>query len=526
MANFYVGLMLITAATVGKIILSSSAGMLISRYFDNPESSVKGLSYIAMRVALPCLLFTNLCFAVTWEQLSKFYWAPLFGCVPMILGFLSSFVVRRLLTKEYQYVVILASTFQNALTFPVSILINLKGIEWFTGTAVADAQSYAFLYNLICNIGLYSIGEPLIAWAKQKEVDEEAAVLEAAEAAVRRQEMIDMGVTPNEIAAFENRSFAYPFESPRRTSAREEALPDIHASGAAESAMSPVTSARRDATAREQLNWYRQAGQKDKPIMPPPGSPVIVLDDEAFGSESASATPGKEDSLQHFRKNVIESLTGGPNLASFLAIFVALVPPLRWLAKSFVGEALIGGMKLIGEGAIPLQLLVLGCTLVGPPKVAQGVAAQPGSPSAAAAPASPTAPADPDGAVPDVAAEEPVRDAARSSGSAGFLSSLLSPQIIFTWCTVFLRLVILPAACFLLLHLLVKAGLMPRERPFILAMLTEALSPSAMNSSLICAIHGYHAQDYSRMIFCQYIACIFTTTIWLFIFVLYIEQAI
>ncbi|KPA82728.1 putative transporter [Leptomonas pyrrhocoris] len=218
MTNFYVGLMIITSTTVGKIILTSSAGTVISRYFGTLDSSIKGLSYIAMRVALPCLLFTNLCFAVTWEQLSKFYWAPLFGCVPMILGFLSSFLVRRLLSKEYRYVVILASTFQNALTFPVSILINLKGIEWFTGQAVADAQSYVFLYNIMCNIGLYSIGEPLVAWAKQTEVQEE-------EAELRRQRLIHMGATANEIAAFENRSFAYPFESPRQRST-QEALPD------------------------------------------------------------------------------------------------------------------------------------------------------------------------------------------------------------------------------------------------------------------------------------------------------------
>jgi auxin efflux carrier family protein len=508
MTNFYVSLMAITAMTVGKIILSSSAGMVVSRYFGNPESSVKGLSFIAMRVSLPCLLFTNLCFSVTWAQLSKFYWAPLFGCVPMILGFLSSFLVRRLLTKEYRYVVILASTFQNALTFPVSILINLKGIAWFTGVAVADAQSYIFLYNLICNIGLYSIGEPLIAWAKQKEVDEEEAARAAAEMVKRRQQLLDVGVTANEIAAFENRSFAYPFESPHRENALAE-LPQSPRPPAA------ATAAKRDATAREQLHWYHQASETDRPIIPPPGSPVIVLNDDVFGSDdsgparAATAQKEKEDSLAHFRKNVIESLTGGPNLASFLAIAVALVPPLRWLAQSFLGEAVIGGMTLIGEGAIPLQLLVLGCTLVGPPTVKQETEMKPGAPPQATA---------------DAAAAGSGGDDDRAGACMRFVTSVVSPQVIFTVCTIFLRLVILPAACFFLLHILVKGGLMPKERPFILAMLTEALSPSAMNSSLICAVHGYHAKDYSRMIFCQYVACIFSTTIWLFVFILYIER--
>ncbi|KAL7696931.1 transporter [Lotmaria passim] len=527
MTNFYVGLMLITAATVGKIILSSSAGMVISRYFDTPESSVKGLSYIAMRVSLPCLLFTNLCLAVTWEQLGKFYWAPLFGCVPMILGFLCSFLVRRFLTKEYRYVVILASTFQNSLTFPVSILINLKGIDWFTGQAVADAQSYTFLYNLICNIGLYSIGEPLVAWAKQKEVNEEEAARAAAEAEERRQQRLSMDATSQDMTTFENRSFAYPFESPCRESAAET-LP---------SAESPTSHSKRDATALEQLGWYRQAGAKDKPITPPPGSSVVVLRGDAdCATAAAAAQDGKKDSIAHFRKNVMESLTGGPNMASFLAIAVALTPPLRWFAQSFLGDALIGGMTLIGEGAIPLQLLVLGCTLVGPPSVKKTAEVKPafplssgGTAAAAATTGAASSPntcasGDLDETVLDMEATAEVAPDPDMNACMRAVTSMVSPQIIFTWCTIVLRLVVLPAACFLLLHLLVIAGLIPKERPFILAMLTEALSPSAMNSGLICAVHGYHAKDYSRMIFCQYVVCIFTTTIWLFFFVLYIER--
>ncbi|KPA82729.1 putative transporter [Leptomonas pyrrhocoris] len=179
-------------------------------------------------------------------------------------------------------------------------------------------------------------------------------------------------------------------------------------------------------------------------------------------------------------------------------------------------------MTLIGQGAIPLQLLVLGCTLVGPPATQKEAEVKP--PSTWGAASSPAAATDSSGAVLAVDATAAGASGADVNACMRFVMSVVSPQIIFTLCTVLLRLVILPAACFLLLHLLVSVGLMPKERPFLLAMLTEALSPSAMNSSLICAMYGYHAVDYSRMIFVQYVVCTFSTTIWLFIFVLYIER--
>lgn len=537
MVNIYVGLMIITATTVGKIMLCSVAGTFVSRYFSNPETSQKGLSYIAMKVFLPCLLFANLCLNVTWDQLREFYWAPLFAFLPMTLGFLSSVLVSVLLTKEYRFVVILASTFQNGLTFPVSVLLNLKGVDWFTGAAVVNAQSYIFLYNVVCSMGLWAIGDPLIGYAKAKEVEEEEESRAESEMAARRQRYVDMGLD-GEAAAYENRSFSYPFESPRHDgSAAPTRKHSVSASATREEAeaqeqrenaegdsdeklpepVSPRTAAalqKRAATVREQLGWYRPAQAKDRPIVPPAASPVIMLDGE-MGIEDVKAVKGKDERWKRLGHIALKSIQSPPVLSSVVAIVISLTPPLRWLAMSPLGEPFVGGMSLIGEGAIPLQLLVLGSSIA-----ASRPKDDPASPSKAGAPGPfPTASAGT--AAPAEADASGTPTAKDGNALVRYITSKVSPQVIFTWCTVVTRLIIIPAICFLVLHILVKIGLMPNDKPFLLSMLVAIMSPSAMNSTLICAMHGYHARDYARMIFCMYVSTIFTATVWLFFFILY-----
>ncbi|KAG5507048.1 hypothetical protein JKF63_05794 [Porcisia hertigi] len=514
MVNFYLSLMIITATTVGKIMLCSVAGMIVSRQFADPEKTLKGLSYIATMVFLPCLLFTNLCMNVTWEELSKFYWAPLFACLPMGLGFLSSMLVRVFLTQEYHVVIILASTFQNGLTFPASVLLNLKGIEWFNNTAVVDAESYIFLYNVLCSLGLWLIGEPMIAYAKARDVQSREV---SREEALLPMEQQDDTVTDlnSEAAASENCKPSYLCAPP----AHHEG-----AGGEDGKVSSPRTAAaeqHRTATAREQLKWYRPSQTQDKPITLPRGCPASALDSEVY-IRDAKRVQSAGERLRRLGLAVFKSLQSPPVLSSLTAILVSLTPPLRWLAKSCLGEPIVGGMSVIGHGAIPLQLLVLGSSIAAnrpkddpasPTRVVQAEMSFP--------PASGTPPRDADGAVMDVSASQSGNHA---NAFVRWVTSKVPPQIIFTWCTVITRLVIIPSVCFLTLHLLVKIGLMPNDKPFLLAMLVAVMSPSAMNSTLICTMHDYHARDYARMIFCMYLSSSITSTLWLFLFILYLKD--
>lgn len=489
----YFDVMLITVATVGKIMLCALAGMLVSRYYSNPKETLTGLSYISARVFLPCLLFANLCVNVTWEQLSQFYWAPLFAVLPMGIGFLLSMLACALLKREYHFLIILASSFQNGLTFPVSMLINLNGIEWFTQAAVVDAQSYIFLYNVVCSIGLWAVGDSMIAYAKAKEAASEEA---NDEELVTRQ---------------------CPYSTDGRVDGEAEGKEEAQSSARTAAAAAQQG----HATAREQLGWYRPAHASDKPITLPPGSPAILLDDEMRIANSK--VKPRADRLKRLGRIALASMQSPTMLSSIIALAISLTPPLRRLAKSPFGEPFVGGMALVGKGAIPLHLVVLGSSIAAsrpradPTSPTNGVQVTISSPITSA-----PRPTNADGTVFDVSASQPSRGGLNALRS--WITSRVQPQILFTCCAVVTRLVIIPCVCFLALHTLVKMGLMPSEKPFLLAILVAIISPTANNSTLICTMREYHVRDYSHMMFFMYLSSIITSSVWLFCILLYLSD--
>ncbi|KAG5480562.1 hypothetical protein LSCM1_06266 [Leishmania martiniquensis] len=507
MVNLYVGVLFIATTAVGRIALCAIAGIVVSRNFSHLEETLTGLSYVAMRVFLPCLLFSNLCLSVTWEGLRKFYWAPLFALLSMGLGFLSSMLVRIFLTREYHAVAVLASTFQNGLAFPVSVLLNLKGIDWLTRAAVADAQSYVFLYNVICSVGLWALGDPMIELAKKRELGLEEARREEEELAGRPQHQTSIGFS-GEAANDEGGRVSYPFEAPRHNPGLEDSEEQV-----------PLPRPRA-ATAREQLGWYRPAHAKDKPITPPPGSPAIVVGGETSTDGAAEVKPTAVR-LKRLGLIALKSFQSPTVLLSVIAIFISLTPPLRWLAESPLGEPFVGGLALVGKGAVPLQLLVVGFSIWAN-RSGNGTASLTKNLPAAASPAASGTPlANEDGTIIDVSASP------LGKGNKNFViwvTSKMGPEFVLIWYTVVMRLVIIPSVCFLFLHILVKTGVMTNEKPFLLATLVAIISPSAMDSTLICSAHNYHARDYARVIFFMYLSTILTTSVWLFLFTLYLKD--
>lgn len=556
----YVDLFIITATTVGKIMLCAVAGMFASRYFVAPEKSEKGLSYISVRILLPCLLFSNLCLSVTVESVRKFYWAPLLACLPLGLGLASSFLFRIILEKKYHALIMLGCTFQNGLTFPLSIIVNLKGVSWLDSKAAADAQSYIFLYNIVCSIGLWAVGEPLIAAAKAKERAAEEAVLHAREK--EREKLQDRlrGVSGDGA----NRSFAFPFQEqemaarvransekdgrrrPRHTSLDEAIDGDDtqKTDGNAESGdrgphrsreeQEPQDGSdphkddddahmqKRNATATEQLAWYKPAKPYDAPLKPP--KPAQVYTDDhgqviVIDPEEEEAVKHNQCSVSRVNGILARSFKSPTVFFSFVGIAVSLIPPLRWIAESFVGQTLIGGLTVVGSGAIPLQLLVLGCTIASNKPKEDDEESQEITDTKLQAQQEQEASADASGGV--VVAEEEGKGK-RTKTAAARVNECVKPSTVFVACSVTLRMVILPGVCFLVIHLLNTAGLLPNERPFLIAMLVATSSPSAINSSVICSMHDYHSREYARMIFFMYITAIFSTAVYLFFFILYL----
>ncbi|CAD2217553.1 Membrane transport protein, putative [Angomonas deanei] len=447
----YFRLTLITVITVAKVMLCAVVGMGVSKYFINPKKSEKGLTYISVQIFLPCLLFSNLCLSVTWEAIGHYYWAPIIACLPILLGTTSSFVAKYLLPKKYQALLILGGSFQNGLTFPLSIILNLKGVEWFSGKSAEKAQSYIFLYNIMCSIGLWAIGEPIIVYFKKCQDEELARLAENVEAEkeeARGRQLGDM-------------SFALPFEEESKE--------------------------KRSATSGEQLTWYRPPADNDNPLRP--------KDYAATGEmETEGEKEAEESTLGKVKRIAGQSLRSPPVFVSLLAIFISLTPPLNWLASSFGGQIFLGGFGILGKAAIPLQLLVLGLTIMSNRS---------------------------SGEDPEEAAAE--GEKIQEGALAIKMAKIISPQILFSVLAVTIRLVLLPVICLLVVHLLNTAKIIPQDPIFLLTILVCTCSPSAINSSLICSLHDYYAKEYAQMIVVMYVAAIASTTGWLFVDILYVQ---
>ncbi|RNF06810.1 putative transporter [Trypanosoma rangeli] len=485
-------LITITILTVGKILLCSCVGLFASRYFVEPEQSVKGLSTISVLIFLPCLLFSNLVLQVTWEELGQFYWAPLLACVTTIMGFVSSQAFKLFLHPEWHSVLVLGCTFQNGLTFSLSILLTIKGVSWLTPEERQRGLSYIFLYNIVCSLGLWGIGEPIIRSCKNKLEQKHLQCQQLQERAVEeeRNKMRDrIKTAENAPAVFSPcERDHFPDENGTTTDIAGEEPAEIPAEGNSGSTVSNHDLKRivRMATVEEQLAWYRP-WNSEAPI-------------QLGGVDHSSSFLG--DVLSRVRT----LLKVPPIVATIGALIFSLVPPLRWLAESPQGEALIGGMKLIGAGTIPLQLLILGCTV------------------AAACNRSSN-----DNRIETTANEDDGESLSEGEMVADTPKEYIdcfpvSQSLLFAILTVVLRLILIPMVCFVIIHFLYKRDVIPSDRTFLLVILLGSCAPSAINSSLICSMHAYKARPYAQMIFIMYVSAVATTALWLAFYIWYLGE--
>jgi predicted permease len=167
----------------------------------------------------------------------------------------------------------------------------------------------------------------------------------------------------------------------------------------------------------------------------------------------------------------IRPLLSSTILASFIGIFVALCPPLHAASESILGKILTGGMSMLGDGTVPMTLLILGCNLM----------------------------------------------ADDSANPVAFPRS-------FVIIVVTVRLFVIPGIFFLLLHLLFVMNAIPENKVFRLTVLVESCAPTAINASVICSLYSYRTREFSRVLFIVYTSSIVSTTAWLMVYLWYLSD--
>lgn len=493
MAVNYLEVIFITASTVGKVLLCCIARMVISRFYAYGRNTEKGLTYLSVRVFTPLLLFSRLCQSITLESMKLYYWGILLAFFPMIIGTASAWFCRLFLNRTYLGMLILSCAFQNGLTFPVSLILNLKGVNWFGPREAEEGSDLIFLYNIVCAIGLWGVGEPVISYFKALEVQEEKQKRQ-----FERLQELAAKKDPSRAEFYgddaEGGEVLYPYS---RTSPPSRLSTANDKEGSNE-LMNSFWSHSQHASTKQQLLWYKPTSIDDEPLSVDDIDAVEnerhsnrgqIKEGKRWGSLSKDTHVGEPS---NFLWIVLNACKGLVVVASIVGFLVPIISPLNWGAKSMAGQIIVDAFALIGGGAIPMQLLVLGGSI------------------------SPTS----NRATQDIGSPEnsPIKEKKNSWASA-----LQSQEILFIVSSICIRSIFTPAVMFLVIHALSRLAIVPSDRVFLLSMLVATSAPSAINSSIICVMHDYHAREFARMIFIVYVTAFFFSTVWLSIYIMYLH---
>ncbi|EKF31440.1 transporter, putative [Trypanosoma cruzi marinkellei] len=415
-----------SAVTVGKVILVSVVGIWVSQHFHNKEKSMKALSYISVKIFLPCLLFSQLAKDLSWDMIHKYYWACILPLIPMILGFCTALAFRSFIPAELHGLLQLSCTFQSIVSYGLGIVLNLD-IAWWSKEDRSEAQSYVFLFNLLHSMFLWSFGTMI--------VEKGAMALEEMKATAA----VVTAVSAEEEEEDDNNNEAVT--SMQNTSGVQVEMEECFGSESQRVA--------------GQLAAYQPA-------------PEINSTRDVMERENKCTA---DLTWPEYIRVQLPYLLSEQIIASLLGLLVALVPPFYLLVRNPVGEVLMGGISFLAPGAVPLQLLVLGVNVTADDE--------------------------------DDTKKLPMR---------------------FLACVILLRLFFIPAICFCIIHILVVNALMPHDKPFILVMLILTSAPTAINTSSICSIYSYKVKEYTTLLLFMYMACICTTTVWLTVYVWYLDS--
>ena len=163
-----------------------------------------------------------------------------------------------------------------------------------------------------------------------------------------------------------------------------------------------------------------------------------------------------------------------PVLSVFTGVVLGVVPPLRELlvAPTAPLRVLMDAAELIGQGAIPCALLILGANL--------------------------------------------------GDARSGKTPTGIPARSVVAICAG--RLVVLPACGCLITLGLLRAGLIPKDPMCVLVLMLEAAVPPATNLIVMCQVHNRGEEAMSRILVWSYIAAIPSLTVWVAVYLRLIES--
>lgn len=156
------------------LLLAAGCGVYLVRKNILHEQARRDLSLVVFNLALPCLLFSSIINAVSWEALRQWWLLPVAAAVHAGIGFVAGWIVVRLSAppEEFKRDVIVTTAFGNGAYIPLAIVgvIAADQRALLGAGAAADGITYVSLYLVVYSALQWLVGYPYLTQRPWREL--------------------------------------------------------------------------------------------------------------------------------------------------------------------------------------------------------------------------------------------------------------------------------------------------------------------------------------------------------------------
>ncbi len=155
------------------ILIATSCGAILARKKILHELALKDLTNVLVYVILPCLLFSKIISAISFDALKELWVLPVAALVNIAGGLCVGFILSMLcgMQNEFKRVIIVSVTFSNSAYIPFVIIaaIIFQAPELFMDKeAAAKGITYISLYFIPAILLIWLVAYPILARHKVK----------------------------------------------------------------------------------------------------------------------------------------------------------------------------------------------------------------------------------------------------------------------------------------------------------------------------------------------------------------------
>eukprot|EP00760_Papus_ankaliazontas_P006729 PhM_4_TR13154/c0_g2_i1/m.24884 len=458
-------------ASIAQILTAVSFGAVAAHRAQLSSEVLHQLANITTLVFTPCLIFSSVVGSVTIDVLSSSWAIPLSAFVFVCLGgVLNKIVLSYVAPEKYVAVSVMTATFCNPMSLPLSLLRALASGSDYVENNLDLAYSLAFIFNLCWSPLFWCVGPIIIENEKSK---------------MKRLEMTHNGhgnaaATPGCAISTSVSMERFPMDlndsAPTSTATNTMAIMGEQQRDQEESKEQQEEESESSSPARNSNVTNNNNINENNDLPPIIMTLPVMMSEVAGASDNTTGNSNNNDGKtsahqQHQRKTWKQRLIKrvGPSLnAPFIVCIVsfilALISPVQEQFRDKDGglNFIFGAVRIVGEAAVPVTLIMLGANLYQTRKKTT--------------------------------------------------DDRLPKRVPLT--VIVLRLIVGPSIGLLLWYLLEVAGVSV-DKVTALVMMIEAASPMAINNGLLFALHRYRMCEVASITLYTYLACVPTLCGWL-----------